>query len=203
MSVASGSALPDQWGLSRRPVDFYDVKADVEALLASTGVAAEFRFEPTSHPALHPGQAAAIFRGAEEVGRLGALHPAHLRSLDIEGPVYLFELGLGPLQQGVLPRFAPLSRFPAIRRDLAVVVDEAVPAEAVRVAIGQAAGDMLNDLELFDVYRGEGIEGGRKSLALSLTLQAADRTLLDAEVDAVVRGVLEALEREYKATLRA
>ena len=201
--LASGSALPDQWGLSRRPVDFYDVKADVEALLASTGVAAEFRFEPTSHPALHPGQAAAIFRGAEEVGRLGALHPAHLRSLDIEGPVYLFELGLGPLQQGVLPRFAPLSRFPAIRRDLAVVVDEAVPAEAVRVAIGQAAGDMLNDLELFDVYRGEGIEGGRKSLALSLTLQAADRTLLDAEVDAVVRGVLEALEREYKATLRA
>ena len=126
-----------------------------------------------------------------------------MRSLDIEGPVYLFELGLGPLQQGVLPRFAPLSRFPAIRRDLAVVVDEAVPAEAVRVAIGQAAGDMLNDLELFDVYRGEGIEGGRKSLALSLTLQAADRTLLDAEVDAVVRGVLEALEREYKATLRA
>ena len=84
-----------------------------------------------------------------------------------------------------------------------MVVDEAVPAEAVRVAIGQAAGDMLNDLELFDVYRGEGIEGGRKSLALSLTLQAADRTLLDAEVDAVVRGVLEALEREYKATLRA
>ena len=83
------------------------------------------------------------------------------------------------------------------------MVDEAVPAEAVRVAIGQAAGDMLNDLELFDVYRGEGIEGGRKSLALSLTLQAADRTLLDAEVDAVVRGVLEALEREYKATLRA
>lgn len=201
--LASGSALPDQWGLSRRPVDFYDVKADVEALLASTGVAAEFRFEPTSHPALHPGQAAAVFRGAEEVGRLGALHPAHLRSLDIEGPVYLFELGLGPLQQGVLPRFAPLSRFPAIRRDLAVVVDEAVPAEAVRVAIGQAAGDMLNDLELFDVYRGEGIEGGRKSLALSLTLQAADRTLLDAEVDAVVRGVLEALEKEYKATLRA
>jgi phenylalanyl-tRNA synthetase beta chain len=117
--------------------------------------------------------------------------------------VYLFELALDGLQAGVLPRFAPLSRFPAIRRDVAVVVDEAVPAEAVRAAIGQAAGDMLNNLELFDVYRGEGIDAGRKSLALSLTLQAPDRTLQDAEVEAVVKRVLETLEREYKATLRA
>jgi phenylalanyl-tRNA synthetase beta chain len=201
--LASGTALPEQWGLARRAVDFYDVKADLEALLALTGAAGAFRFEPAAHPALHPGQAALVRRGDREIGLLGALHPAHLRSLDVEGPVYLFELALDGLRSGVLPRFAPLSRFPAIRRDLAVVVDEGVPAEAVRAAIGQTAGDMLNNLELFDVYRGEGIDAGRKSLALSLILQAPDRTLQDAEVEAVVKRVLDSLEREYKATLRA
>jgi phenylalanyl-tRNA synthetase beta chain len=200
--VASGTAEPLQWGLVRRPVDFYDVKADVEAMLALTGAGDGLAFVPATHPALHPGQAAAVRRGAEEVGLLGALHPAHLRSLDIEGPVYLFELRLEGLEAGKVPRFAPLSRFPAIRRDLAVVVEEAVAGEAVRACIGHAAADMLRNLEFFDVYRGEGIDPGKKSLALALTLQAPDRTLQDAEVEAVMVRVVGALRDQLGATLR-
>jgi phenylalanyl-tRNA synthetase beta chain len=200
--IAAGTAEPLQWALARRPLDFYDVKADVEALLALTGRADAFRFEPTEDPALHPGQAAAVRRGDAEVGILGALHPAHLRSLDIEGPVYLFELSLAALGAGAVPRFHPLSRFPAIRRDLAVVVDEAVPAHAIRDCIGQAAADMLINLEFFDVYRGEGIDPGKKSLALALTLQAPDRTLQDMEVDRLIGGVVDALRRQLGATLR-
>jgi phenylalanyl-tRNA synthetase beta chain len=201
--VASGSALPAQWGVARRTLDFFDLKADVEALLSLTGGSGGFSFEPARHPALHPGQAAALRRGDVEVGLLGALHPGLLRTLDIQGPVYLFELRLAELQAGLLPRFEPVARFPAIRRDLALVLEEAVPAEAVNACIGQAAADMLKNLELFDVYRGEGVDPGRKSLALALTLQAADRTLQDAEVDALIDRVVDALKRQLGATLRA
>jgi phenylalanyl-tRNA synthetase beta chain len=201
--VASGLALPEQWGAARRTLDFYDLKADVEALLSLTGAARDFRFDPTRHPALHPGQAAALRRGDSDIGLLGALHPALLRTLDIQGPVYLFELRLAELQAGLLPRFEPVARFPAIRRDLALVLDEAVPAEAVLACIGQAAADMLKNLELFDVYRGEGVDPGRKSLALALTLQAVDRTLQDAEVDALIGRVVDAVNTQLGANLRA
>jgi phenylalanyl-tRNA synthetase beta chain len=200
--LAAGEVLPEQWGSARRAVDFYDVRADVEALLALAGPEEGFAFEPGRHPALHPGQTATVRRGDAPVGLLGALHPALSRTLDIEGPVYLFELRLAALEAGPLPRFQPLSRFPAIRRDLAVVVDEAVPAAAVRTCIGQGAGDMLRTLEIFDVYRGDSIGVGKKSLALALTLQAADRTLQDEEVDRVMRTVVEALGSELGATLR-
>ena len=200
--VLCGTAEPPQWGLARRPMDFYDTKADLEALLALTGDAESFAFEPTHHPALHPGQAAAVQRAGETVGLLGALRPEHLRALDLEGPVYLFELRLDAVTSGSRPRFSPLSRFPAIRRDLAVVVEEGVPAQVLHACIGQAAGDMLRNLELFDVYRGEGIDPGRKSLALALTLQAPDRTLQDEDVDRLMVRIVGALERELGATLR-
>jgi phenylalanyl-tRNA synthetase beta chain len=200
--LAAGPAKPDQWGLARRPVDFYDVKADVEALLALTREPRSFAFEPATHPALHPGQAAVVSRAGTAIGLLGALRPEHLRALDLEAPVYLFELRLDAIAAGSLPRFTPLSRFPAIRRDVAVVVPEGLPAHAVQACIGQAAGDMLKNLELFDVYRGEGVDPGRKSLALALTLQAPDRTLQDEEVDRLMGRVVGALERELGANLR-
>jgi phenylalanyl-tRNA synthetase beta chain len=201
-AIAAGEALPRQWGAPRRALDFHDVKADVEALLALAGTEEVPVFEPTRHPTLHPGQAARVRLAGETAGLVGALHPALAARLDLEGPVYLFELGLASLQAGVLPRFQPLSRFPAVRRDLAVVVDASVSADRVRSCIGQAAGGVLKTLELFDVYRGESVGAGKKSLALALTLQAPDRTLQDAEVDNLVAKVVGALESELGGSLR-
>ncbi len=204
--IATGTAYPEQWGLPKREVDFFDLKSDLEALLNLTNRAEEYRFAPVAHPALHPGQAAAIERGKRRVGLAGALHPGVLRELKVPGAVYVFELELGEIEAAQLPRFRPISRYPAVRRDIAIIVDEAVTAEAVRQCIrkcvGQATGDVLQNFELFDVYRGEGIDSGAKSLAVALTFQAASRTLTDEEVDALQADVVDALQRELKAVLR-
>ncbi|ROR32562.1 phenylalanine--tRNA ligase subunit beta [Inmirania thermothiophila] len=200
--VAAGDALPEQWGEPRRPVDFYDVKADVEALLSLTGWNQEVMFVPEHHPALHPGQSARIERAGRTVGWMGALHPAAERELDLKGGAILFELSLATLEETGIPRFRPISRHPAIRRDLAVVVDEATPAAAVAGVVREAAGELLVGLTVFDVYRGKGIEPTKKSLALGLTLQAQARTLKDEEVDAVMERVTRLLGERLGAALR-
>jgi len=202
-AVAAGPVHPEQWGVPRRAADFYDVKGDVEALLALTGEAASaFRFVPAAPPALHPGQAARIERAGREVGLVGSLHPGIARQLKLPGAVQLFELRLEQVQPARLPRFEPISRFPAVRRDIAVVVEESVPAQAVRECVGQLGVDMLKELELFDVYCGEGIDSGKKSFALGLTFQAPSRTLTDDEIDSLVATVVEALSKDLGAVLR-
>jgi len=200
--LAYGAVFPEQWGVGRRPVDFYDVKGDVEALLALTANAAAFSFEVGEHPALHPGQTARLVLEDETVGWLGALHPQVQQRLGIAGTVYLFELGIDAIQQACVPKAAALSKFPAIRRDIAIVVDRKVPAEEVLGCIRRVAPTSLRELKLFDVYVGERIDSGRKSLAVGLTLQEQSRTLTDDEVDAIVAGVLRALGDEFGATLR-
>jgi phenylalanyl-tRNA synthetase beta chain len=200
--LAVGATAPEQWGEPARAVDFYDAKADVEAILALTGSRDCFRFAPGEHPALHPGQTACIERDGREVGVLGMLHPALAAGLDLAGNVYLFELRLSELEEGVLPGFEPLSKFPAIRRDLAIVVDAALPYERVRDCVAAGAGDLLRELRLFDVYQGDKIDSGRKSLALGLILQASSQTLTDKDVDATIGRVLERLKLELGATLR-
>jgi len=200
--IATGTTLPEQWGMPARDLDFFDIKGDVEALLDTGGCGDEWSFVAHPHPALHPGQSARLMRNGEPVGWLGALHPAHLETLDITGPVFVFEVMLDRLKAGRLPLYDALSRFPLIRRDLAVVVDEAVTAQKVRECIGQAASDMLKNLQLFDVYRGEHIDSGKKSLALGLLLQAPDKTLTDEEVDSTLGRVVLALERELGGRLR-
>jgi phenylalanyl-tRNA synthetase beta chain len=198
--VVTGSAQPEQWGEPQRPVDFFDLKGDVEALCELAGDG--WGFIPARHPALHPGQSARIERGGAPAGWIGALHPAIEHELDLSGPVLLFELDLTSLQQTRLPRFAELSRFPAIRRDIAVVVDESVSAAAVQECIRLAAGGLLQSLTLFDVYRGKGLDSGKKSLALALILQDCSRTLKDTDVDAVIAQVVKRLSRELDAALR-
>jgi phenylalanyl-tRNA synthetase beta chain len=200
--AAAGGAYPEQWGAPQRPMDFFDLKADVEALLGLGGSLEEYRFTPARHPALHPGQAAAVQRGDTPAGLMGALHPALIDPLGLTGPVYLFELRLPVIQASALPRFEPLSKFPTIRRDIAIIVDEGVTAQSVRECIGQAAPNVLKNLRFFDVYRGEGIDSGKKSLALGLILQAASRTLTDEEVDGLIGRVVESLKQELAATLR-
>ncbi|MEA3277254.1 MAG: phenylalanine--tRNA ligase subunit beta [Pseudomonadota bacterium] len=197
-----GVTAPEQWGMAVRPVDFFGAKADVEALLHLTGREEQFRFVPAEHPALHPGQTARIEREGRVVGLIGMLHPALAAELDINGNAYLFEIALAEVEQGALPAFKPLSRYPAIRRDLAIVVDLDVAYERISDCVRAAASDLLRDIVLFDVYQGEKIDFGRKSLALGLILQASSQTLTDQEVDQTVGRVLARLESELGARLR-
>lgn len=200
--LAYGTVQPEQWGETTRPVDFFDLKADVEALLALAGVNGQARFVAASHPALHPGQSARIDLDGSPLGWIGALHPTVVDRLDLAAGALVFELALEPLLQGRLPRFRELSRFPAVRRDIAVVVDSSQPVDAVLAVIRRSAPDTLQELKLFDLYTGKGIDSGRKSLALGLTLQADSRTLTDSEVDAALGNILAALKAELGATLR-
>ncbi|GAB4294758.1 MAG: phenylalanine--tRNA ligase subunit beta [Thiohalomonadaceae bacterium] len=200
--LAYGDVVPEQWGEPARGVDFYDLKADVEALLALAGLTDSVRFVAATHPALHPGQSARIEHGGALLGWLGALHPAVADKLGLAAPALVFELALEPLLRGYLPRFRELSRFPAVRRDIALVVDNSLHVDAVMSVIRRAAPDTLRELKLFDLYTGKGIDSGRKSLALGLTLQADSRTLTDSEVDAALEAILAALKTELGATLR-
>jgi len=197
-----GSRLPEGWAQGREVVDFYDVKADVEALLGCAGALEAFRFLPGEHPALHPGQTARIERDGRLVGFLGAMHPELAKTLDLDQPVYLFELVLAEVAQGRLPKFSELSRFPEVRRDLALLIDRDVVATAVLESIREAAGEWLTDLRLFDVYHGKGIDPHRKSLAVGLTWQHPSRTLNDDEVNNTTQNILSSLEERFNATLR-
>ncbi|HET9694670.1 MAG TPA: phenylalanine--tRNA ligase subunit beta [Steroidobacteraceae bacterium] len=200
--IAAGPAQPEQWGVARTAVDFFDVKADVEALLRATGAPGEFRFVPATHPALHPGQAARILRGDEQVGWIGRLHPDVERQLDLTYSALVFELEIEGALRARIPQFAEVSRFPAVRRDLAVLVDESVAVQALLDCIHDAAGAALRETIVFDIYRGAGIETGRKSVAIGLNLQDVSRTLTDDETDAIVARVVSDLERECSATIR-
>lgn len=200
--IAAGRAEPEHWDGRSRSVDFFDVKADVEALLTLGGGLSAYRFEAKAHPALHPGQSARIERDGFEAGWIGALHPRTVQALELEGPVYVFELALPVLQQAALPAFQALSRYPAIRRDLALVVDEGVSAgELARVAV-DAAGELLRDWVIFDVYQGKGVPEGCKSLAMGLILQDISRTLTDSDIEATVTGVVSRLKQQLNAELR-
>ncbi|MFO7592652.1 MAG: phenylalanine--tRNA ligase subunit beta [Pseudomonadota bacterium] len=200
--LACGSLMPEQWAQESRKVDFYDVKADIEALLALTRRPEDFRFVAETHPALHPGQSARIYMKDEPVGWLGTLHPSLHRELDLRENSYLFEIKADALCDKSVAKFSEISKFPAIRRDLAVVVEEGVSADTVLECIHRSAPDSLTNLKLFDLYAGEHIDSGRKSLALGLTLQSQSRTLTDEEVDAAIEKVVTTLSQELGATLR-
>ncbi|MEX6504517.1 phenylalanine--tRNA ligase subunit beta [Pseudomonas zhanjiangensis] len=200
--VVCGARLPEGWAHARDGVDFYDVKADVEALLASAGASGSFSFLPGEHAALHPGQTARIEREGRLVGFVGAMHPELAKALGLDQPVYMFELQLSEIGHGRMPTFHELSRFPEVRRDLALLVDRDVPAETLLTVIREAAGEWLTDLRLFDVYHGKGIDPHRKSLAVGLTWQHPSRTLNDDEVSTVTQDILTSLEQRFNATLR-
>jgi phenylalanyl-tRNA synthetase beta chain len=197
-----GLHLDEQWAEKTRPVDFYDLKGDVESLLSLTGAPETFSFVVEEHPALHPGQSARILRGEQHVGWIGLMHPELEKSLGLKGKAYLFEIELETLENGQVPAFEPISKFPSIRRDLAIVVDRDITYESVKQVIRHASPETVRDIRLFDVYAGENIESHRKSLALSLILQEKSRTLEDQEVQEISDRVLEALNTELGAMLR-
>ncbi|MDY0050723.1 MAG: phenylalanine--tRNA ligase subunit beta, partial [Halothiobacillaceae bacterium] len=197
-----GDALPEQWGSAARPVDFFDLKGDVEQLLDRGPGRQAVRFEAAEHPALHPGQSARLVRDGQCIGWIGALHPRHEEALDLPARVYLFELSLEALMQHPQARYVPSSRFPAVRRDLAFVVETSVSAATLIDTLREAAPPVVRDIALFDVYQGQGIAPGNKSLALSLTIQDFDRTLNDSDVQSVVDGILAHLKSTLNVTLR-
>ena len=200
--IVYGNVLPEQWSATETKLDFYDVKGDVETLLGLTGRADEFSFVADSHPALHPGQCARINLGEKSVGWVGALHPSLESKLGLSGQTFLFEIEAKTLFSGKVAKFCEISKFPAIRRDIALVIDRDVTASAVEKTIKKVAPETLQNLKLFDVYQGEHIDSGRKSLALGLTLQAQSRTLTDDEVDSAIEQIVTTLANELGAALR-
>ncbi|MCP1726910.1 phenylalanyl-tRNA synthetase beta chain [Natronospira proteinivora] len=199
--LAWGHAEPEQWDGRTRPVDFFDVKADVEALM-QVGGPRHLQFLPERHPALHPGQCAQVWAEDKAVGWLGRIHPQVADTLDLPADAYLFELELAQVAKAELPAYQRVSRYPSLRRDLAFVVDEDLAAETLVATAREAAGESLVGARIFDVYQGKGVDSGRKSIALGLILQDSSRTLTDEDTDRVVSRVREELERRLGATVR-
>ena len=192
-----GAAQEEQWGLPTRAADFFDVKGDVQTL------AAGLEFARASHPALHPGQSVEVLRGGRHVGWLGALHPRLLQRFDLPAAPWLFEFALDALASRDAVRHQTLSRFPSVRRDLALVVAEEVAAAVLLEVLRSAAEAWVVSVELFDLYRGKGVEGGKKSLAFRVVMQDTEHTLTEAEVEGAVARMVEAAQNRLQAQLRS
>ncbi|GAA6173688.1 phenylalanine--tRNA ligase subunit beta [Colwellia sp. KU-HH00111] len=200
--VISGQRVDEHWDMEKAATDFYDIKGDVEALLALTGDVSGFEFSKDEICALHPGQTAKITNAGQLVGYVGALHPELERKLGLNGRTLIFELLLTEILAQKIPEAVAISRFPANRRDLAVVVKEDVDAKKVLQLIEKVGGNHLIDLNLFDVYQGQGIEEGYKSLAIALVLQDTHKTLEEKDITDVIDRVVDSLQTELNASLR-
>jgi phenylalanyl-tRNA synthetase beta chain len=201
-AVCCGNASAEQWGDAARAVDFYDVKADLESLVALCGHGTSLRYAATTEPWLHPGRSAEVWRGVARMGWVGHLHPRLLKALDLDSEVLAFELDLEPLATRAIPAAMPLSRYPLVRRDLALVVPDSVPWAAVEASLKTALGSLLREVRLFDVYRGTGLDPDARSLAMGLILQDVSRTLTDHDADRAVAAAVAALQRDCGAVLR-
>ena len=197
-----GSRTPAGWTASKDKVDFFDIKGDLESVLALTGLAEQFSFSAAEHPALHPGQSAMLSRNGEQVGWIGQLHPKLQAQLDVSTPVYLFQVDVAKFSESRLPKFSEVSKFPAVRRDLAFLVDSQIASADLMSEARNAAGEHLVDLMLFDVYQSKDIDNKGKSLALGLTFQHASRTLTDEEINTAIDRVVKKLDNKFKAELR-
>ena len=200
--LVAGSRWPEHWDFDATAADFFDVKADIEAIFQLTGRLDELQFSAAEHPALRPGQTARLRLAGEHIGWLGALHPVLEHRLELRTNVILFALRLEETLQSALPNFRAYSKFPSVRRDIAVVVDENISVNRIIESVRENAGDMLQNVMIFDVYRGKGIDSSLKSVALGLILQDTSRTLTDADADHTVSSVTEHLGRALGATIR-
>jgi len=196
--LAYGDALPEQWGSAARSVELFDVKGDLDALVAPRTLTTV----RTEHALLHPGRAASVLVDGSPVGWLGELHPRIVKEFEIPRAPILFELDLASLLTCGLPTARAVSRLPVVRRDMAVVVADSLPAQEILTALGAAKPAHVDAITLFDVYRGPGIERGKKSLAILVLMQDTERTLTDVEIDATVAGLLQVLASRFGATLR-
>jgi phenylalanyl-tRNA synthetase beta chain len=197
-ALAAGPALPEQWGVPSRDADFFDVKADVEALLAARPAV----FERISHPALHPGRAASVSIDGRLVGMLGELHPVWIERYELGAGAVVFELDLDAVAAAAVPLYQEVSRLPAVARDIALIVDSGVSVARVLEVLDAAAPAIVQSIRIFDVYHGKGIDADKRSLAFRVLMQDTHRTLEDAEVDAAVAAIVRQAETALGARLR-
>jgi len=199
--VVVGNQTPENWTNGRRASDFFDVKGELESLFQVLGI--EIQFRASQHPALHPGQTAELLRDGESVGWLGTLHPQVQKNLELNGTILMFELFLNSIVTGYVPNFKDVSKFPEVRRDLAIIIGSEVSFAQVEEIARKQAGEHLTDMRVFDVYEGESLGEGNRSLALSLFWQHPERTLNEDEVHTLFNGVIDSLKEELGATLRS
>ncbi|MHC0464936.1 phenylalanine--tRNA ligase subunit beta [Kosakonia cowanii] len=197
-----GNRYEEHWDLAKNSVDFFDLKGDLESVLELTGKTGAIEFRAETNPALHPGQSAAIYLKDKRIGFIGVVHPELERKLDLNGRTLVFELEWNALADRAVPQAQEISRFPANRRDIAVVVNENVPASDVLAECKKVGANQVVGVNLFDVYRGKGVVEGSKSLAISLILQDTGRTLEEEEIAATVARCVEALKERFQASLR-
>ncbi len=197
----TGALVAEQWSADEQKVDFFDAKSDIEAILSPAGLK-DVYFEKAQHPALHPGQSAQIFKKNKAIGWIGALHPNTQKKLDIDPPVYVFEIDQEALLEGAVPGFSSLSKFPEVRRDLAVLVKQEIAVEELVKSIKSVTSEIFQEILLFDVYTGTGIEDGLKSVALGLILQGFSSTLTEEDVEKEINKIITVLNDRYGATLR-
>jgi phenylalanyl-tRNA synthetase beta chain len=197
-----GNRYEEHWDLAKNSVDFFDLKGDLESVLELTGKTGAIEFRAETNPALHPGQSAAIYLKDKRIGFIGVVHPELERKLDLNGRTLVFELEWNALADRAVPQAQEISRFPANRRDIAVVVNENVPAADVLAECKKVGANQVVGVNLFDVYRGKGVVEGSKSLAISLILQDTGRTLEEEEIAATVARCVEALKERFQASLR-
>ncbi|WP_313069041.1 phenylalanine--tRNA ligase subunit beta [Atlantibacter hermannii] len=200
--VICGNRVDEHWDQAKTGVDFYDMKGDLESVLELTGKLSEIEFKAEANPALHPGQSAAIYLDGERIGFIGVIHPELERKFDLNGRTLVFELLWDKISGRIVPQAQEISRFPANRRDIAVVVSENVPAAEILSECKKVGANQIVGVNLFDVYRGKGVEQGFKSLAISLILQDTSRTLEEEEIAATVARCVEALKERFQASLR-
>jgi phenylalanyl-tRNA synthetase beta chain len=200
--LIAGAAAPEHWDGAPQAVDFFDLKADLEALFALTGAADQFEFVAANHSALRPGRSAQIVRQGKAIGWCGELHPALTRTLQLADTPIVFELEYEPAFAARVTEYEGVSKFPTVRRDIAVVVRQEVPVADLEKCIRVVAGRVLRDVVVFDIFAGQNIETGSKSVALGLILKETSRTLKDTEVDKIVHTVTERMAREFDATIR-
>jgi len=197
-AAAFGPAVPEQWGVATRAVEFYDVKGDLEELLAPLVA----RFEPATHPALHPGRCARVVLDGQPIGWVGELHPKWQQKYELPGAVVLFEVDAAPLQRVPVPAYSEVSRFPPVIRDISVTVLEGIRVQDVLADLMAHRPPSVEAVRLFDHYRGAGIESGKKSLAFRVLLQDTQKTMTDAEVDAAVQQVRQRLQERFGGEFR-
>lgn len=201
--LITGLVYEEQWGINGRKADFFDLKGDIEKILCLFKTGGEFVFQQDKHPALHPGQTAAIFYNGQKIGLLGKLHPQNLEAFDLTDDVFLFELELESLPLKQEYHIDEISKFPEIRRDIAILVNEAIPSKDIQDTIKRSAGDWLKEVFIFDVYQGKGVAPGLKSIALALIWQHPLRTLVDDEIVGLMEDVIRILKDQLGATLRS
>lgn len=200
--VISGTRGEEHWNMETATVDFFDLKGDLEAILELTANGKAYSFTAVKHPALHPGQSAAVILDGEVIGVIGTVHPELERKFGLNGRTVVFEIEWSAIDSRVIPEAVSLSKFPSNRRDIALVVDDSVASGDIVNACRAAGGELLKDAKLFDVYVGKGVEEGKKSLALALSLQSLERTLEEADIVSAVDAIVSAVGEQYGAALR-